>query len=129
MISNFQCFFSRAARGTHFPESDLSTCVHKRKIFFCSGKKQIPGSCLFGKEFDYSSIRRLDDEIKSKCKSKNLKTLNANTLREKRECKSHNPNYPKYRLHYFTNVVTNYTISHKKRSFECRQKPIFSDHE
>tara|TARA_B100001142_G_scaffold38927_1_gene34355 strand:- start:173 stop:400 length:228 start_codon:yes stop_codon:yes gene_type:complete len=30
MISNFQCFFSRAARGTHFPESDLSTCS-KRK--------------------------------------------------------------------------------------------------
>ena len=57
------------------------------------------------------------------------KKLNANTLREKRECKSHNPNYPKYRVHYFTNVVTNYTISHKKRSFECRQKPIFSDHE
>ena len=31
MISNFQCFFSRAARGTHFPESELSTCVNRGK--------------------------------------------------------------------------------------------------
>jgi hypothetical protein len=56
MISNFQCFFSRAARGTHFPESYLSTCVNRgkaREILTFQKPRKKKSGLIFNFSFDF----------------------------------------------------------------------------